>query len=178
MVGFFTESPAATISSARPVFPGPRHIPFVPLSMGEGLRRTLTRTLSRVRCARGLGRRCAAREAAARAIRALGALALAAAIAGCAAREAAPLVRPLMVRVPVLHETPCPVPSLADPALPLAALGPGSPPADTMRAYAASVALLKGAVRQRDAVLAGCARAAKSPPADAQPAESRVESAR
>ncbi|HEY2526084.1 MAG TPA: hypothetical protein VGI29_13550 [Candidatus Binataceae bacterium] len=64
-----------------------------------------------------------------------------------------------MVQVPVLHETPCPAPALADPTLPLAALKPQSPPADTMRAYAAAVAILKGAVRERDAVLAGCARA-------------------
>ncbi|MGH7914268.1 MAG: hypothetical protein ACREPW_06425, partial [Candidatus Binataceae bacterium] len=63
------------------------------------------------------------------------------------------------VQVPVLHETPCPAPALADPALPIAGLKPGSPPADTMRAYAAAVVLLKGAVRERDAVLAGCARA-------------------
>ena len=71
---------------------------------------------------------------------------------------AAPTVRPLMVQVPVLHETPCPAPALADPALPIAGLVPASPPADTMRAYAAAVAILKGAVRERDAVLAGCAR--------------------
>jgi hypothetical protein len=87
------------------------------------------------------------------------------ALAGCAAGAGpAPTVRPLMV--PVLHETPCPVPALADPALPLKGLGPESPAADTMRAYAAAVAILKGAVRERDAVLAGCARADR--PAHAQ----------
>ncbi|MFZ1122880.1 MAG: hypothetical protein WAN81_21865, partial [Candidatus Binataceae bacterium] len=81
------------------------------------------------------------------------------ALAGCAAGAGpAPTVRPLMVQVPVLHETPCPAPTLADPALPVAGLKPESPPADTMRAYAAAVAILKGAVRERDAVLAGCAR--------------------
>jgi hypothetical protein len=79
------------------------------------------------------------------------------ALAGCAGAGPPPTVRPLMVQVPVLHETPCPVPALADPALPLAGVGPESPPADTMRAYAAAVAILKGAVRERDAVLAGCA---------------------
>jgi hypothetical protein len=85
--------------------------------------------------------------------------AIATAIAGCAAAAApAPAVRPLMVQVPVLHETPCPVPALEHPVLPIAGLKPGSPPADTMRAYAAAVAILKGAVRERDAVLAGCAR--------------------
>ena len=97
----------------------------------------------------------------------LGAIAMmATAVAGCAAGAApAPVVRPLLVRVPVLHETPCPAPRLADPALPIAGLTAGSPPADTMRAYAAAVAILKGAVRERDAVLAGCARAARTTPA-------------
>jgi hypothetical protein len=89
------------------------------------------------------------------------------ALAGCTVGAGpAATVRPLMVQVPVLHETPCPVPALADPALPLAGVGPESAPADTMRAYAAAVAILKGAVRERDAVLAGCARADR--PARAQ----------
>jgi hypothetical protein len=89
------------------------------------------------------------------------------ALAGCTVGAGpAATVRPLMVQVPVLHETPCPVPALADPALPLAGVGPESAPADTMRAYAAAVAILKGAVRERDAVLAGCERADR--PARAQ----------
>jgi hypothetical protein len=101
--------------------------------------------------------------------RAIPTLVLAFALAGCAAGAApAPTVRPLMVQVPVLHETPCPAPTLADPALPLAGLRPESPPADTMRAYAAAVAILKGAVRERDAVLAGCARADRPAPAQAE----------
>jgi hypothetical protein len=100
-------------------------------------------------------------------VRSVAMIAAAFALAGCAAGAGpAPTVRPLMVQVPVLHETPCPVPALADPALPLAGVGPESPPADTMRAYAAAVAILKGAVRERDAVLAGCARADR--PARAQ----------
>ncbi len=89
---------------------------------------------------------------------------LACAIAGCASaasRTPAPMARPMMVEVPVLHETPCPVPALDDPALPVAALKPGSAPGDTMRAYAASIVILKGAVRQRDALLAGCASGGK-----------------
>jgi len=101
----------------------------------------------------------------------LAALVLAFAIAGCAAgARPAPVVRPLMVRVPVLHETACPAPSLTHPALPIAGLRPGSSPADTMRAYAAAVTILKGAVRERDAMLAGCARPAPQPshPARAQ----------
>ena len=87
-------------------------------------------------------------------------LATAAALAGCAAgTDSPPTVRPLMVQVPVLHEIPCPVPALTPPALPIAGLKAGSSPADTMRAYAAAVSILKGAVRERDAVLAGCAGA-------------------
>jgi len=105
-----------------------------------------------------------ARESVAR----LAALACALAIAGCAAgcaASAAPAPAPLMVQVPVLHQTPCPAPTLARPALPLTGLEAGSPPADTIRAYAAAVAILKGAVRERDAVLAGCARAKSATPA-------------
>ncbi len=95
--------------------------------------------------------------------------AMAAAIAGCTVgAPPAPVVRPLMVQVPVLHETPCPVPSLTHPALPLAGLKPGSSPADTMRAYAAAVMILKGAVRERDAVLAGCARTNQATQAQAE----------
>ncbi len=93
---------------------------------------------------------------------------LALALAGCAVSAPAPAVRPLMVQVPVLHETPCPAPALADPALPIASLKSESPPADTMRAYAAAIAILKGAVRERDAVLAGCARADRPAPAQAE----------
>jgi hypothetical protein len=98
------------------------------------------------------------------------------AAAGCAVGATpAPVVRPLMVRVPVLHETPCPIPALANPALPIAGLKPVSAPADTMRAYAAAVAILKGAVRERDAVLAGCARAARKAPATAAMATARTQ---
>jgi hypothetical protein len=98
------------------------------------------------------------------------------AVAGCAAgAPAAPTVRPLIVQVPVLHETPCPAPALADPALPIAGLMAASPPADTMRAYAAAVAILKGAVRERDAVLAGCASAPRSTAAATPAPRSQVE---
>ena len=95
----------------------------------------------------------------------LAALACALEIAGCAAGARPAPPAPLMVQVPVLHQTPCPAPTLAPPALPLAGLEAGSPPADTIRAYAAAVAILKGAVRERDAVLAGCARARSAAPA-------------
>lgn len=90
-------------------------------------------------------------------------LAVAVAMAGCAAMPAYLPTRTVTVRVPVLHETPCPAPRLQDPTLPIAALKPASAPTDTIRAYAASVAVLKGAVRERDAVIAGCARGADKP---------------
>jgi hypothetical protein len=104
-------------------------------------------------------------KAARKSVTRLAALACALAIAGCAAGAPAAPPPPLMVQVPVLHQTPCPAPTLARPALPIAGLKAGSPPADTIRAYAAAVAILKGAVRERDAVLAGCARADRAAPA-------------
>ncbi|HZO81154.1 MAG TPA: hypothetical protein VFB33_05620 [Candidatus Binataceae bacterium] len=95
------------------------------------------------------------------AARTLVAAGLGCAMAGCAAGAAAPLpAAPVRVEVPLLRQVPCPLPRLAHPTLPLGALTAGSPPADTIRAYAASVAILKGAVREREALLAGCARAA------------------
>lgn len=110
------------------------------------------------RCASGAPRRFS--RAAARTLVAAG---LGCALAGCAAGAAAPpLATPVKVEVPVLQQVPCPLPRLDDPALPLAALKLDSPPADTMRAYAASVAILKGAVRERDALLAGCAQVTMS----------------
>ena len=86
--------------------------------------------------------------------RVLGALALGAAVAGCAA--ATPAVRPVTVRVPIPVPVYCPVPELGHPALPIAGLTPASTPGDTIRAYAASVAKLKSAVLARDAVIAAC----------------------
>lgn len=93
------------------------------------------------------------------AARTLVALGLGCAIAGCAAAAAPPPpVAPVKVEVPILRQVPCPLPHLSDPELPLAALRLDSPPADTIRAYAATVVILKGAVRERDALLAGCAQ--------------------
>jgi len=67
---------------------------------------------------------------------------------------------PITVKVPIQVPVYCEPPRLARPALPIAALKPSSPPADTLRAYAATVVLLKGAVEERDAVLAGCMKPA------------------
>ncbi len=64
--------------------------------------------------------------------------------------------RPVMVDVPVPTPVYCNAPELQKPTLALATLKPDSPPADTIRAYAASVELLKGAVIERDKIIDGC----------------------
>jgi hypothetical protein len=80
---------------------------------------------------------------------------------GCA-HLATPAARPYLVEVPVPTPIYCDVPALPRPALPIATLGAGSAPADTVRSYAATVVVLKAALIQRDSILAGCA-----PPAPA-----------
>lgn len=73
------------------------------------------------------------------------------ALAGCAA---SPVVRTQVVRVPVPIVQPCPTPSVpARPALPIAALAATSSPAQVMRAYVVSVAMLEGYVEQLEALL-------------------------
>jgi hypothetical protein len=71
---------------------------------------------------------------------------------------------PLEVQVPVYQPVYCTPPTLANPKLPVSALTAASPPADTIRAYAASVVLLKGAVRELDSIIEGCAAPAAVPP--------------
>ena len=76
---------------------------------------------------------------------------------GCANAPPQSIATPIEVKVPVATPIYCPVAKLDKPALPIAELKADSTPADTVRAYAATVAILKGAVEQRDSVLAGCA---------------------
>ena len=64
---------------------------------------------------------------------------------------------PVTVKVPVYTPVFCKPPALAHPVLPIAALTAGSPAADTMRCYAASIVILEGAVKDREAIIAGCA---------------------
>ncbi len=78
-------------------------------------------------------------------------------LAGCAG-QAAPLTVPMRVEIPVATPVYCAAPAMEKPALPIAALDGDSAPADTIRAYAETVVILKGAVEQRDLVLAGCAK--------------------
>jgi hypothetical protein len=75
---------------------------------------------------------------------------------------APPAPRPVMVEVPIAIPIYCQVPKLQPPILAIAALTLDSPPADTVRSYAASVDILKSAVHERDTILEACA-----PPADA-----------
>jgi hypothetical protein len=87
----------------------------------------------------------------------LSALTAATVVAGCGGGVPQPILTPIEVKVPIATPIYCDVAKLDKPALPLSALKPDSAPADTIRAYAATVAILKGAVTQRDSVIAGCA---------------------
>jgi hypothetical protein len=78
-------------------------------------------------------------------------------IYGCAAEPAPPILTPVEVKLPIATPVYCEVGKLDKPALPIATLKVDSVPDDTIRAYAATVAILKGAVAQRDLMLAGCA---------------------
>ena len=82
---------------------------------------------------------------------------LAAALCGCARAAATPAVVPMKVSVPVPVPVYCAESAPARPALEIASLVPDSPPADTVRAYAASVVILKAAVVERDRLLRACA---------------------
>ena len=78
-------------------------------------------------------------------------------ISGCASAPPQPILTPIEVKVPVATPVYCQVAKLDKPALPISALKTDSAPDDTIRAYAATVAILKGAVRQRDLAIEGCA---------------------
>jgi hypothetical protein len=89
--------------------------------------------------------------------------------AGCAFSPpfSAPAV-PVEVKVPVYRPVYCQAPPRVVPELPIAALSPTTDPADTMRAYVATVIVLKGMVRERDALIAGCAEPPSAPAGAAQ----------
>ncbi len=97
----------------------------------------------------------------------MSAAALMAMLTGCAPSANA-VAMPAEVRLPIATPpAPCITRLPAHPALPIAALDDNSAPADTVRAYAATVAILKGAVGARDALLGGCI--APAPPAEREP---------
>lgn len=81
---------------------------------------------------------------------------VAAAIGGCAP-AAAPIAVPMKVSVPIPEPVYCAASAPPRPALQIASLSSGSAPADTIRAYAASVVVLKAAVVERDQLLRACA---------------------
>ncbi|MGB6555141.1 MAG: hypothetical protein WBE78_16740 [Candidatus Binataceae bacterium] len=91
-----------------------------------------------------------------RVFRSMAAMWLAAAIGGCAS-VAPPIAVPMNVSVPIPEPVYCAATAPPRPALPIASLTPGSAPADTIRAYAASVVVLKAAVVERDQLLQACA---------------------
>jgi hypothetical protein len=82
---------------------------------------------------------------------------LGASICGCATEQPQPILAPVEVKVPVATPVYCQVAKLDRPELPISALKADSAPDDTIRAYAATVAVLKGAVRERDLAIEGCA---------------------
>jgi hypothetical protein len=91
-------------------------------------------------------------------------------LAGCALSPPpfAPAT-PIEIKVPVFQPVYCTMPQLANPLLPISALTASSPPADTLRAYAASVVLLKGAVRDLDSIIEGCSEPSPTTPANPAP---------
>ncbi|HUY28528.1 MAG TPA: hypothetical protein VMV27_14045 [Candidatus Binataceae bacterium] len=82
-------------------------------------------------------------------------LSIAAMLGGCA-RAAAPILEPMKVSVPIPEPVYCAASAPGHPRLPIANLGAGSAPADTVRAYAATVVILKASVAQRDELLRAC----------------------
>jgi hypothetical protein len=70
---------------------------------------------------------------------------------------------PLEVKVPVYEPVYCTPPAVANPTLPIAGLTSASAPADTIRAYAATVVVLKATVRELDSLIEGCEQPAGPP---------------
>ena len=77
---------------------------------------------------------------------------------GCASAPPIMVGRPVEVRVPIYEPAYCAVTIPGRPALPIAGLRPDSNPAAEVKAYAASVALLKAAVLEREDLLAACVK--------------------
>ena len=96
-------------------------------------------------------------------------LVLLASISGCATEQPQPILTPVEVKVPVATPVYCKVAKLDKPELPISALKTESAPDDTIRAYAATVAILKGAVRVRDLAIAGCAAPVSDQPQASEP---------
>ncbi len=95
-------------------------------------------------------------------------------LAGCALTPSKlPPARPVEVDVPVAVPIYCAAPPSQYPELPIGALRSTTPPADTIRAYAATVVVLKGLVRERDAIIAGCV----APKTDDEKSHRNVETA-
>ncbi len=76
-------------------------------------------------------------------------------VTGCASAPDV-ITRTEQVKVPVAVRVYCTPPETAPVALPISKLAPDTQPAETVRAYAESVAALKAAVKERDTALASC----------------------
>jgi hypothetical protein len=86
-------------------------------------------------------------------------------LAGCALSP--PFFSPAIpeeVKEPVYEPVYCQPEESAPPVLPITTLTPTSAPADTKRAYVETVILLKALVRDRDALIAGCAEPREARP--------------
>jgi hypothetical protein len=78
-------------------------------------------------------------------------------VTGCASPPPIDVVaRTITVKVPMYQSVYCDPPALGDPELPVSGLRPGTAPAETMRAFAGSIVILKGAVHERDEIIKGC----------------------
>ncbi len=80
--------------------------------------------------------------------------------AGCASAPPIVVGRPVEVRVPIYEPAYCAATTPARPILPISGLKPDSSPAAEVKAYAASIALLKAAVLEREDLLAACVKPA------------------
>jgi hypothetical protein len=94
-------------------------------------------------------------------------------VSGCATEGALPPPVPVTVDVPVPEPVYCAAQIPARPSLAISTLSESSSPADTIRAYAASVVILKGAVEELDKILAGCTRPGARRPAPEASADGR-----
>ena len=87
-------------------------------------------------------------------------IAAAVALGGCGLKLRTPFV-PVESLVPIATPVYCNVTIPENPQLPIAALHPTATPADTVRAYAQSIAISKAGVIERNQLIAACAPAAE-----------------
>ena len=84
---------------------------------------------------------------------------------------------PVEVKVPVYQPVYCTPPAIGNRTLPVSGLTAASAPADTIRAYAATVVVLKATVRELDSLIEGCEEPATLTPSS-PPVGAAVDSVR